>query len=159
MPFTANFLTNIALAKEKMASADAVLVGAGAGLSTAAGLVYDGPDFKKNFADFIAKYHFPNLYYGGFGPFENDQEMWAYWSRFVAMERYEPGPLPLYQELLSLLAGKNYFVLTTNVDHCFQKRDSIKNACSTPKATMVSFNAVGLATIKPMTMKRRLRRC
>ena len=85
MPSTANFLTNIALAKEKIASTDAILVGAGAGLSTAAGLIYDGEEFRKNFADFIAKYHFPNLYYGGFGPFENDQEMWAYWSRFIAM--------------------------------------------------------------------------
>jgi len=121
MPSTANFLTNIALAKEKIASTDAILVGAGAGLSTAAGLIYDGEEFRKNFADFIAKYHFPNLYYGGFGPFENDQEMWAYWSRFIAMERYEQGVLPLYQELLSLLKDKNYFVLTTNVDHCFQK--------------------------------------
>lgn len=120
-PSTANFLTNIALAKEKIASADAILVGAGAGLSTAAGLIYDGEDFRKNFADFIAKYHFPDLYNGGFGPFENDLEMWAYWSRFIAMERYEPGPLPLYQELFSLLKDKNYFVLTTNVDHCFQK--------------------------------------
>lgn len=118
---TTNFLTSIALAKEKIANADAILLGAGAGLSTAAGLVYDGDDFQKNFGDFIAKYHFPNLYYGGFGPFENDQEMWAYWSRLIDLERYKPGPLSLYQELLRLLQGKSYFVLTTNVDHCFQK--------------------------------------
>jgi len=118
---TTNYLTNIALAKEKIAEADAIVVGAGAGYSTAAGLVYDGEEFQKNFGDFIAKYHFPNLYYGGFGPFENDQEMWAYWSRFIYLERYKPGPLFLYQDLLRLLQGKNYFVLTTNVDHCFQK--------------------------------------
>lgn len=118
---TTNYLTNIALAKEKIAEADAIVVGAGAGYSTAAGLVYDGEEFQKNFGDFIAKYHFPNLYYGGFGPFENNQEMWAYWSRFIYLERYKPGPLFLYQDLLRLLQGKNYFVLTTNVDHCFQK--------------------------------------
>ena len=118
---TTNYLANIALAKEKIAEADAIVVGAGTGYSTAAGLVYDGEEFQKNFGDFIAKYHFPNLYYGGFGPFENDQEMWAYWSRFIYLERYKPGPLFLYQDLLRLLQGKNYFVLTTNVDHCFQK--------------------------------------
>jgi NAD-dependent SIR2 family protein deacetylase len=127
MPFTANFLDNVALAKQKIAEADAILVGAGAGLSTAAGLVYDADDFQKNFADFIAKYHFPNLYYGGFGPFENDQEMWAYWSRFINLERYQPGALPLYQSLLHLLRDKNYFVLTTNVDHCFQKAGFAKD--------------------------------
>lgn len=121
MPSITNSLANIALAKEKIADADAILVGAGAGLSTAAGLVYDGKVFQDNFGDFIAKYHFPNLYYGGFGPFENDQEMWAYWSRFIYLERYQPGPLPLYRDLLRLLVRKDYFVLTTNVDHCFQK--------------------------------------
>jgi hypothetical protein len=69
-----NYLDSLSLAKKKIAEADAILVGAGAGLSTAAGLVYDGEDWKKNFADFIAKYHFPNLYYGGFGPFESPEE-------------------------------------------------------------------------------------
>jgi NAD-dependent SIR2 family protein deacetylase len=127
MPSITNSLANIALAKEKIADADAILVGAGAGLSTAAGLVYDGKAFQDNFGDFIAKYHFPNLYYGGFGPFENDQEMWAYWSRFIYLERYQPGPLPLYRDLLRLLVRKDYFVLTTNVDHCFQKAGFPKN--------------------------------
>jgi NAD-dependent SIR2 family protein deacetylase len=111
----------IALAYDKIKNADAILVGAGAGLSTAAGLVYDESDFQHNFADFIDKYQFPNLYYGGFGPFENLEEQWAYWSRFIYLERYRPGPLSLYQTLIALLAKKDYFVLTTNVDHCFQK--------------------------------------
>lgn len=121
MPSTMNYLDSLSLAKKKIAEADAILVGAGAGLSTAAGLVYDGEDWKKNFADFIAKYHFPNLYYGGFGPFESPEEQWAYWSRFIWLERYAPGPLPLYEKLLRLIEKKDYFVLTTNVDHCFQK--------------------------------------
>jgi NAD-dependent SIR2 family protein deacetylase len=116
-----NFSDEIARAKQKIDEADAILIGAGAGLSTAAGLIYDGKDWLDNFGDFIEKYHFPNLYYGGFGPFENDQEMWAYWSRFIFLERYRPGPLPLYQQLLSLVKEKNFFVLTSNVDHCFQK--------------------------------------
>lgn len=116
-----NCSDNLVLAKQKLFEADAILIGAGAGLSTAAGLSYDGKEWKERFGDFIAKYHFPNLYYGGFGPFENEEEMWAYWSRFIDMERYEPGPLPLYLKLLSLIQNKNYFVLTTNVDHCFQK--------------------------------------
>lgn len=108
-------------AYRKIRSADAILLGAGAGLSTAAGLVYDGEDFQKNFKDFIDKYDFPNLYYGGFGPFASPEEQWAYWSRFVWMERYEPGALPLYVQLLSLLKEKDFFVITTNVDHAFQK--------------------------------------
>ena len=116
-----NYLDKLKRAAQKLKEADAILVGAGAGLSTAAGLVYDGDEWKNRFADFIDKYHFPNLYYGGFGPFDSEEEMWAYWSRFISMERYEPGPLPLYQKLKELLLSKDYFILTTNVDHCFQK--------------------------------------
>lgn len=116
-----NYSDSLLQAKIALAQADAILVGAGAGLSTAAGLIYDGEDWQKTFGDFIEKYHFPNLYYGGFGPFESPEEQWAYWSRFIYLERYAPKALPLYQKLLKLLAGKNYFVLTTNVDHCFQK--------------------------------------
>jgi len=122
-----NYWDKLTEAAAKIKEADAILIGAGAGLSTAAGLIYDGEEWKKRFADFIAKYHFPNLYYGGFGPFENDEEMWAYWSRFIWMERYEPGPLALYRELKTLIEEKDYFVLTTNVDHCFQKAGFDKN--------------------------------
>lgn len=122
-----NYWDKLTEAAAKIKEADAILIGAGAGLSTAAGLIYDSEEWKKRFADFIAKYHFPNLYYGGFGPFENDEEMWAYWSRFIWMERYEPGPLALYRELKTLIEEKDYFVLTTNVDHCFQKAGFDKN--------------------------------
>jgi NAD-dependent SIR2 family protein deacetylase len=116
-----SYSEKIALLKKALNEADCILVGAGAGLSTAAGLVYNGDDFKSEFADFIEKYHFPDMYYGGFGPFENDEEMWAYWSRFIYLERFKPGALPLYVALLNLLNGKDYFVITTNVDHCFRK--------------------------------------
>lgn len=107
--------------RQKLRDADAILLGAGAGLSTAAGLVYDGEDFHKYFQDFIDKYHFENLYEASFGDFESSNEKWAFWSRFIQLERYQPGPLPLYQKLRKLVEGKEYFVLTTNVDHCFQK--------------------------------------
>jgi NAD-dependent SIR2 family protein deacetylase len=121
MQFIRTYSDKIHYAKNKIEEADCVLLGAGSGLSTAAGLVYDGEDWKNNFGDFIGKYSFPDLYYGGFGPFDNEEERWAYWSRMIYLERYKPGPLPLYQKLLSLLKDKDFFVLTTNVDHCFQK--------------------------------------
>ena len=108
-------------AKRKISEADCILLGAGSGLSTAAGLIYNGEEWKNEFGDFIEKYGFPDLYYGGFGPFDSDEERWAYWSRMVYLERYKPGPLPLYQKLLSLIKDKDFFVVTTNVDHCFQK--------------------------------------
>ena len=107
--------------KEAIADADAILVGAGAGLSTAAGFLYSGERFEKYFSDFIAKYHFRDMYTGGFYPFSSPEELWAYWSRYIYINRYMDAPKPVYQELLALLKDKDYFVLTTNVDHCFQK--------------------------------------
>ena len=107
--------------REAIDEADAVLVGAGAGLSAAAGFTYAGERFEAHFADFEAKYGFHDMYSGGFYPFDSLEEHWAYWSRFVFVNRYTDPPKPVYQKLLSLLEGKDYFVLTTNVDHCFQK--------------------------------------
>lgn len=104
-----------------LGEADAVVVGAGAGLSTSAGFVYSGARFSANFADFEAKYGFHDMYTGGFYPFPSREEFWAYWSRYILLNRYQDAPRPVYAELLRLLAGKDYFVLTTNVDHCFQK--------------------------------------
>ena len=106
---------------QEIEAADAVLVGAGAGLSTAAGFTYGGERFRANFADFEAKYGFHDMYTGGFYPFPTQEEKWAYWSRFIGCNRYSDPPKPVYAQLLALLAGKDYFVLTTNVDHCFQK--------------------------------------
>ena len=101
--------------------ADAVLIGAGAGLSTAAGFTYSGERFEANFADFIDKYGFEDMYSAGFYPFPTAEERWAYWSRYIFINRYTDAPKPVYDNLLKLVAGKDYFVLTTNVDHCFQK--------------------------------------
>ena len=101
--------------------ADAVIIGAGAGLSTSAGFVYDGERFEKYFGDFKEKYGFQDMYSGGFYPYDTLEEHWAYWSRYIYINRYMDAPKPVYDELLALVKDKDYFVLTTNVDHCFQK--------------------------------------
>lgn len=107
--------------QEALQQADAVIIGAGAGLSTSAGFTYDGERFQRYFSDFEAKYGFHDMYSGGFYPFETLEEYWAYWSRFIFLNRYSDPPKPVYQKLLQLVKDKDYFVLTTNVDHCFQK--------------------------------------
>ena len=106
---------------QQLAGSDAIVIGAGAGLSTSAGFTYTGERFAHYFPDFIAKYHFPDMYSGGFYPFDTLEEHWAYWSRYIFCNRYLDAPKPVYQELLSLVHDKDYFVLTTNVDHQFQK--------------------------------------
>ena len=98
-----------------------MVIGAGAGLSTSAGFVYTGERFEKYFSDFAAKYGFRDMYSGGFYPFATPEEHWAYWSRYIYINRYMDAPKPVYDDLLKLVDGKNYFVITTNVDHCFQK--------------------------------------
>lgn len=107
--------------KTALRDCDAVVVGAGAGLSTSAGFVYTGERFEKNFSDFAAKYGFQDMYSGGFYPFAMPEEHWAYWSRYIYINRYMDAPKPIYDDLLKLVADKDYFVITTNVDHCFQK--------------------------------------
>lgn len=106
---------------EKLASADAVVAGAGAGLSTSDGFTYSGRRFEENFSDFIGKYGFRDMYSAGFYPFPSPEEHWAYWSRYIYINRYGQDPGKVYQRLWSLLEGKDYFILTTNVDHCFQR--------------------------------------
>ncbi len=115
------FSKEIEQLRRELDCADAVVVGAGAGLSTSAGFEYSGTRFEKHFADFIEKYGFADMYSGGFYPFETPEEMWAYWSRYIFINRYMDTPKPTYQNLLELVHGKDYFVITTNVDHCFQK--------------------------------------
>ena len=100
---------------------DAVVIGAGSGLSTAAGFTYNGERFKKYFSDFAEKYGIKDMYSGGFYPFATPEEHWAYWSRYIYINRYMDAPKPVYENLLKLVADKDYFVVTTNVDHCFQK--------------------------------------
>lgn len=112
---------NIKSLKEELEQAGAVLIGAGAGLSASAGFTYAGERFQKNFSEFEEKYEFHDMYSGGFYPFDGLEEYWAYWSRFIWLNRYTEPPRPVYQDLLELVKEKEYFVLTTNVDHCFQK--------------------------------------
>ena len=109
--------------KAALQDCDAVVIGAGAGLSTAAGFTYTGERFEKYFSDFAAKYGIQDMYSGGFFPFATPEEHWAYWSRYIFINRYQDAPKPVYNDLLKLVQDKDYFVITTNVDHCFQKAD------------------------------------
>ena len=118
---TENISDNIEKLKEKIRMADAVVIGAGAGLSTAAGFTYSGERFEKYFSDFRKKYGIEDMYSGGFYPYQTPEEHWAYWSRYIFVNRYQDAPKPVYENLLKLVADKEYFVITTNVDHCFQK--------------------------------------
>ena len=107
--------------KTALQECDAVVIGAGAGLSTSAGFDYTGERFEKYFSDFAGKYGIRDMYSGGFYPFPAKEEFWAYWSRYIFINRYMDAPKPVYENLLKLVQGKDYFVITTNDDHCFQK--------------------------------------
>ena len=107
--------------KQALHDADTVIIGAGAGLSTSAGFTYSGARFTQYFSDFAAKYGFSDMYTGGFFPYPTKEEFWAYWSRYIFVNRYMDAPKPDYDDLLKLVQDKDYFVITTNVDHCFQK--------------------------------------
>lgn len=118
---TGDYSDKITELKEKISEADAVVIGAGSGLSTSAGFVYSGGRFKQYFSDFEEKYDFHDMYSGGFYSYDTLEEYWAYWSRYIWLNRYTPAPKPLYEDLLAIVCDKDYFVLTTNVDHQFQK--------------------------------------
>lgn len=107
--------------KNEIETADAIVIGAGSGLSTAAGFTYSGERFEKYFSDFIEKYQFRDMYSGGFYPFESLEEHWAYWSRYIYINHYMDVDNGTYKGLFKLVKDKDYFVLTTNVDHQFQK--------------------------------------
>ena len=124
---TNSYSDKILQIKEKIGEADAIIIGAGAGFSTSAGFVYNGERFEKYFSDFRKKYGFSDMYSGGFYPYATLEEHWAYWSRYIYINRYVDAPKPVYQNLYELVKGKDYFVLTTNVDHCFQKAGFAKN--------------------------------
>ncbi len=121
MKFTEDYSDNIRYLKQEIETADSIVIGAGAGLSTAAGFTYSGERFEKYFSDFIQKYGFSDMYSGGFFPFESPEEHWTYWSRYIYINRYMDVDNGTYKTLLSLVKDKDYFVLTTNVDHQFQK--------------------------------------
>lgn len=127
MTSTNNYSAEIEKIKELIKTADAVLIGAGAGLSTAAGFIYGGKYFLDNFADIHEKYGYTDMYSAGFHNFYSSEEKWGYWARFIYLQRYKEGAKPLYKQLLNLVKDKNYFVLTTNVDHQFQLAGFDKN--------------------------------
>lgn len=118
---TPDYSAQIKNLQTTLSEADTVVIGAGAGLSTSAGFVYTGERFEKYFSDFAAKYGIKDMYSGGFYPFATLEEHWAYWSRYIYINRYMDAPKPVYDDLLKLVQDKDYFVITTNVDHCFQK--------------------------------------
>lgn len=118
---------NIQKTKMLLENADAVVIGAGAGLSASAGFIYSGKRFEDNFPDFIEKYGFKDMYSAGFYPYDTLEEYWAYWSRYIFINRYQNAPINVYDNLYTLVKDKDYFVLTTNVDHCFQKAGFDKN--------------------------------
>lgn len=107
--------------KEELNQAEVIVIGAGAGLSTSAGFTYSGARFDRYFGDFAAKYPFTDMYSGGFYPYDSLEEHWAYWSRYIYINRYTAAPKPVYDKLLALVRDKDSFVITTNVDHQFQK--------------------------------------
>ena len=114
------YADELARLRDAIADADSIVIGAGAGLSTAAGFTYAGERFERVFGDFAAKYHFRDMYSGGFYPYPTLEEQWALWSRNIWCNRYEPAPKDTYAKLLAVVEGRDYFVLTTNVDHQFQ---------------------------------------
>ena len=112
---------NLQRLKEELENADAIVIGAGAGLSTAAGYTYSGERFDRWFFDFKQRLGLTDMYSGGFYPFPNDETRWAFWARNIYINRYLAPSKPVYDDLLALVRGRNYFVITTNVDHCFQR--------------------------------------
>ena len=121
MKFTRNYSAEIERLKKELETADAVVIGAGAGLSTAAGFTYSGERLQKYFGDFVEKYGFHDMYSGGFYPFSTPEELWAYWSRYIYINRYMDVDNGTYKRLYELMKDKDHFVITTNVDHQFQK--------------------------------------
>ncbi len=118
---TGTYSDNIKKLKQALADCDAVVIGAGAGLSTSAGFTYSGERFDRYFFDFKERFGISDMYSGGFYPFPDDETRWAWWARHIYFNRYINAPKPVYENLLALVSDKDYFVLTTNVDHCFQK--------------------------------------
>ena len=112
---------NLRRLKDEIENADAIVIGAGAGLSTAAGYTYSGARFDHWFFDFKERLGLTDMYSGGFYPFPDDETRWAFWARNIYVNRYLAPPKPVYDDLLALVRDRNYYVITTNVDHCFQR--------------------------------------
>ena len=121
------YSSRILQAKQAIKQADYIIIGAGSGLSTAAGLLYSGEKFEKDFREFIEKYHFDNLYSASFYEFKIQEEKWAFFAKMIKLNRYNEKPLKLYQELYEIVKNKEYFVLSTNVDGQFYNSGFDKN--------------------------------
>ena len=121
MKYTRDYSAELERLKKEIDTTDAIVIGAGAGLSTAAGFTYSGERLREYFGDFEEKYGFNDMYSGGFYPFPTLEEQWAYWSRYIYINRYMDVDNGTYKKLFELVKDKDYFVLTTNVDHQFQK--------------------------------------
>ena len=147
--YTGNCSVQIERLKQALETADAVLIGAGAGLSNSAGLTYSGERFERYFSDFHQKYRITDMYSGGFYPYDTLEEYWAWWSRHIFYNRYVDAPLPVYQELLALVKDKDYFVLITNSSG----QALIKSGCSTRREITVCGNAPEPAITRPMITK------
>lgn len=106
---------------QELNKADAVLVGAGTGLSEAAGFTRTAPYFTRHFSDFIDKYGFEDLCTAARFNYPSQEEKWAFWSRAIYLYRYSPAPRPVYNTLFEIIKDKDYFVITTTADHMFQK--------------------------------------
>lgn len=121
VPISDSYKTRLSAARKAMAAADYVLIGAGAGLSAAAGLDYGGMRFKREFSEFIERYGFTDLYTSSFYDFPTEEERWAYWAKHIDFARFSPPAMDLYRDIFRLVDGKEYFVITTNVDGQFRK--------------------------------------
>ena len=148
----------LARAKALLEGAECILIGGGAGLSAAAGLTYSGDRFTANFADFIDKYGMTDMYSAGFYPFKTQEEKWAYWSRHINLNRFLPPALPLYKSLFELVKDKEYFVITTNVDHQFYKAGFAPERIfavqgdygkiQSPRAATIDYMTTGLSSVR-----------
>jgi len=144
---------NLTKIRKLISEADAIVIGAGAGLSTAAGFEYSGKSFIDNFKYMHDAYGYTDMYSAGFHNFKTKEEYWGYWARYIYLNRYKTGALPLYEKLYQLVKDKNYFVLTTNVDHQFQKAGFDKNRLFYMQGDYGLFQCSKHVIIKHMIMK------
>lgn len=154
-PSTAGCSQQIDWLRQALREENAVVIGTGAGLSASAGMTYSEERFQKYFSDFREKYGIRDMYSGGFYPFRTPEELWAWWSRLVLVNRYERAPRPVYDDLLELVKDRNYFVLTTNVDHQLQMEGFYKRRLFYTRGTTACGSAPAPAVRRPGTTKRR----
>jgi len=145
---TGTYSQQIERLKHELVAADAVVIGAGAGLSTSAGFVYDGERFEQHFSDFAEKYGLRDMYSGGFYPYNTQEEFWAYWSRYIYVNRYMDAPKPVYDDLLKLVEDRTTLCLLRMSITVFKRRVLTKNGCFTPKAIMACSSVVNRAARK-----------